>query len=277
MNTGDDIGTGYRYELLGDDGNVRTAYALYTYADAPTYDFYQQNYLIFDGPTPDPNVTFTVTDPSPYFPQTYNALAAVCLCAGSSIRTANGDISIENLKVGDYVETADHGMQPIRWIGGKKLNKIDLIHNPKLHPICITAGALGKNLPHKNLLVSRQHRMLLSSSVKNEPCDKSAVLVAAIRLIEHPGIYIDQSAVSVDYYHILFDHHEIIFANDTPTESLLTGAHALKTLSSEAYCEIVTLFPEITNADYCPESARLIPSRKQQKTLAAKRIHAAVF
>lgn len=279
LNVGDEIGTGYRYELLGDDGSVRVAYALFSYADAPTYGFYQENYLIFDGPAPDPNVVFTVTlvDASPYIGQSYDNLAAVCICAGATIQTVSGNILIEELRVGDLVKTADHGMQPVRWIGVRKLDLIDLLVNPKLLPVCITAGALGAGLPSTDLLVSRQHRMLLSSSLEDETSEKDTTLVAAVRLTEQPGIYIDKAVTAVEYYHVLFDQHQIIYANGAPTESLLTGKCALKALTPDAYKEIVTLFPEVESTDHTPTPARTILTNKQQKALVAEHVRAAAL
>ena len=49
------------------------------------------------------------------------------------------------------------------------------------------------------------------------------VLVAAHRLTLMSGIYVDQTVRTIDYVHVLFDEHEIIFAEGAPSESLLLG------------------------------------------------------
>ena len=46
-------------------------------------------------------------------------------------------MKIEDLKVGDLVETLDDGLKAIKWIGSKKLSRIDLIFNPNMRPILI--------------------------------------------------------------------------------------------------------------------------------------------
>jgi hypothetical protein len=47
----------------------------------------------------------------------------------------------------------------------------------------------------------------------------------------------------VEYFHFLFDQHEIVFADGLEAESLHTGAQAMKSLSPEALEEIFTIFP----------------------------------
>lgn len=71
----------------------------------------------------------------------------------------------------------------------------------------------------------------------------------------------------IEYFHLLFDQHEVIYAEGAPTESLYTGPEALKALSPEAREEILTILPETASQDYAPEPARIIPSGKLQKKL----------
>ena len=96
------------------------------------------------------------------------------------------------------------------------------------------------------------------------------VLVPSIKLIELPGIFVDETIESVEYFHLLFDRHEIIYAEGAPTESLFTGPEALKSLSPEAREEILTIFPEVAKLDYSPEPAGYIPPGKLQKQLVAR-------
>ena len=92
----------------------------------------------------------------------------------------------------------------------------------------------------------------------------------SIKLIELPGIFVDETIESVEYFHLLFDRHEIIYAEGAPTESLFTGPEALKSLSPEAREEILTILPEVAKLDYSPEPARYIPPGKLQKQLVAR-------
>ena len=86
---------------------------------------------------------------------TYDNTNVVCFTAGTLIGTLLGPVRVEDLKAGDDVLTLDTGTQKIRWIGSTQRDSIDLVANPKLRPVRITAGALGDGLPAQDLLVSR--------------------------------------------------------------------------------------------------------------------------
>lgn len=53
------------------------------------------------------------------------------------------------------------------------------------------------------------------------------VLVAAAQLVGLPGIT-TAPPQAVTYLHLLFDRHEVVFANGAPSESLYPGPVALK-------------------------------------------------
>ena len=59
-------------------------------------------------------------------------------------------------------------------------------------------------------------------------------MVPAIRLIELPGIFIDNQRKAVTYHHLVFDQHEVIFAEGAPTESFYPGPIGLAAISPEA-------------------------------------------
>ncbi len=198
-------------------------------------------------------------------------VGAVCFTEGTLIETKQGQMPIEKLAVGDVINTQD-GVAKIRWIGSRKYNAAKLTANPKLFPVRICAGALGRGLPKQDLCVSRQHRMMVSSKIAKRVCGTTDVLVSAIRLTDVPGIYVDESVEEVVYFHILFDQHEIVFAEGAPSESLFTGPEAIKTLSRQARTEIFSFFPELAGAEYEAFSAREIPSAMDQKRIIARHV-----
>ncbi len=194
----------------------------------------------------------------------------VCLTRGTRILTADGWRPIETISVGDKVVVDADRLEKVRWIGKRCFGQNALQNNSKLRPVRILAGALGEGLPKRDLLVSRQHRMLIKSRIAQRMFGHSEVLIPAIKLTELPGIFVDETIQVVEYYHLLFNKHKIIYAEGAQTESLFTGPEALKTIPSEARKEIQTIFPEITELSYAPEPARSIPPRKLQKKLIAR-------
>lgn len=177
------------------------------------------------------------------------APAFVCFCGGTLIRTARGDVAVEDLQVGDLVATRDNGFQELRWIGRKALEASQLHLFTSLRPVRIRAGALGQGLPHRDLRVSQQHRVLIASRIAERIFGQPEVLVAAKHLLGLPGIEIDDSLQPLVYHHLLFDRHEVLFSEGAQTESLFTGTEALKAVDSGARAEIVALFPELADED----------------------------
>ncbi|NOE35750.1 Hint domain-containing protein [Ruegeria sp. HKCCD7318] len=195
-----------------------------------------------------------------------------CFTGSTLISTTTGPERVEQITLSDLVLTRQHGPQPVRWIGRRRVAESELHANPKLYPVRILAGSLGNGFPQRDLLISRQHRMLVRSSIAERMFGVPEVLVPAIKLTSLPGVYVDKTVQEVEYFHLLFDRHEIIFAEGAPSESLFTGAEALKAISAEAREEIFVLFPELKQTDVLPEPAGFIPTGKQQRKLIDRHV-----
>ncbi|MDB6178646.1 Hint domain-containing protein [Paracoccus sp. Z330] len=178
-----------------------------------------------------------------------------CFTNGTLILTECGERPVEDIRAGDLVVTQDHGLQPVRWSAQRKLSRDELIASPKLRPIRIGAGALGQDQPRQNLLVSPQHRVLVSSPIAHRMFGTDELLVAACHLTEIPGICIVEAPEPVTYVHLLFDRHEILTSNGALTESLYPGPQAIAALG-EAAEELFTLFPQLRDM-----SDRIAPAR----------------
>lgn len=164
-----------------------------------------------------------------------------CFTTGTRIETDRGDVPVEDLCAGDLVLTRDHGMRPLRWIGRRS---IALTGQPALCPILIPAGALGEGLPRRDLMVSPQHRMLLSDWRADLMFGAAEVLVAAKALTILEPVRMATPA-EVTYHHIMFERHEIIRAEGSWTESFHLGACSLDAFGAETRAELETLFPEL--------------------------------
>lgn len=196
--------------------------------------------------------------------------AIPCLTSSTQIETDRGRVLAGKLKAGDYVRTADNGYKPVRLVLSTMVSPADLNKNHKLHPVRIIAGALGGGLPERDLLVSPQHRVLVSSRISERMTGQRETLVSANKLTELPGVFVDDDVCEVEYIHILFDQHEVIYAEGAPLESLYCGPEALKAVSPSARAEILTLFPELNVRGFLPTPVRSILTGRQQKRLIAR-------
>lgn len=183
-------------------------------------------------------------DPAGNINNPVTLVAPICFARGTLILTDRGEVAVEHLAPGDMVMTLDHGPQPLRWIGQMQLGAEVLARAPQFRPIRIRAGALGQGIPPQDLSVSPQHRMLVRSAIARRMFDSDEILVAARQLLGLDGIEVVDTE-TVEYFHLLFDRHEIVTANGAPAESLYLGAEAHKSLSPAALAELELLFPEL--------------------------------
>lgn len=167
-----------------------------------------------------------------------------CFTPGTMIATPQGERRVEDLQVGDRVITRDNGIQEIRWTGAKELSGAQLASHAHLQPVLIRAGALGDNLPERDILVSPQHRMLLTTDQAAMYFEEREVLVAAKHLTLLDGVDIVESS-GTTYIHIMFDQHEVVLSNGTWSESFQPGDYTLDGIGAEQRAEILELFPEL--------------------------------
>ncbi|OZB17942.1 MAG: hypothetical protein B7X55_05575 [Rhodobacterales bacterium 34-62-10] len=163
-----------------------------------------------------------------------NNAVTVCFAAGVLITTIDGEVPVEKLCVGDLILTLDEGFQPLRWIGCQALTPTDLACKPELRPIRIRAGALGAGVPRRDLVVSPHHRIFARSKIARNMFGCHEVLVAAKDLLFLDGIEVDCGPGGVDYWHLLFDKHQLIYAEGAIAESLYAGPEALKAVGAMA-------------------------------------------
>ena len=160
----------------------------------------------------------------------------ICFAAGTRISTATGAIPVEELAQGDMVLTRDNGFQPVRWIGKTTVPAIG-----DWAPIRIAAGTLGAS---RDLLVSPQHRMLLTGPTTRLLFDTPEVLAAAHHLVNDHSIR-RQPGGTVTYVHLLLEQHEVIYAENCPAESFFPGDQALEALGPPALFSLFDCMPEL--------------------------------
>ena len=167
-----------------------------------------------------------------------------CFTPGTAIATPKGERMVEELREGDKIITRDNGIQEIRWIGRRGLTGHELARAPHLRPVLIQKGALGDNLPEHDILVSPQHRLLLTGEKTQLYFEEREVLAAAKHLTDLPGVD-EVGTLGVTYVHFMFDQHEVVLSNGAWTESFQPGENVLDGMGSEQRSEILELFPDL--------------------------------
>lgn len=141
---------------------------------------------------------------------------------------------VEQLKSGDRVLTRDHGMQDIRWVGSRTVQGAG-----EFAPVVISQGAMGNA---EDITVSQQHRMLVSDWRAEVMVGSRDVLISAIDLINDDTIYVRKGGF-VEYTQLVFDQHQILYAEGVPTESLHMSKQILNGLPEDVAFEVLQLFP----------------------------------
>ena len=192
----------------------------------------------------------------------------VCFVAGTKIVTKTGEVAVENLKEGDLVLTRDNGFCPVRWIGSRTITARQQKADDKLRPVVFRAGSLGENMPLSDLLVSRQHRMLVADWRAQLLFHEDEVLTAAVNLVNNDTIFL-RPAEDVTYYHFMCDVHEVVMANGCWSESFLPTELSLRGLSDEGHEEFRKLFPELlSDVEAATRVARPLAEGKTARLLA---------
>lgn len=193
-----------------------------------------------------------------------------CFADDVSILTSRGDVAAIDLRSGDLVETVDMGTQPLRLKLTRSVSAETLKAQPNLRPICITAGSLGNGLPRRDLRVSPQHRMLVSGPICERMFGEASVLLSARKMCVLPGVYEDTSGQAVTYVHLVFDAHQLVYAEGAPSESFFCGEHALEGLTEEARREYLALFPDRPQAKSDQQSVRQILPHADERDLVKR-------
>jgi hypothetical protein len=112
--------------------------------------------------------------------------------------------------LGQVLDGAPPIARTVKWVGRRRL---DLTGHPRpelVAPIRIQASAFAAGVPHRDLLVSPDHAVLVDG-----------MLILARQLINGATIRQERDWRSVDYFHVELDSHDILLAEGLPAESYL--------------------------------------------------------
>ena len=179
---------------------------------------------------------------------------------GTMITLGTGkQCAIEALQPGTQVLTRDHGRQPVRWIGHARLRAVG-----SFAPVVIVAGTIGNA---GDLIVSQHHRVFLYQRRRSPGLATAELLVQARDLVDGTTVFLREGGF-VDYFSLVFDRHEIIYAEGVPSESLMVNDATVNRLPPEVAAEVKARFPGLAHVPHFGTEA----SREFLAELGAERL-----
>lgn len=135
-----------------------------------------------------------------------------CFLAGTRILMRSGETRIEDIRIGDRIRTANCDAAVVKWIGRSVFRKSGRWWPENVMPIRVSRSAISDNVPHEDLYLSPGHALFLND-----------FLIPVRELLNGRSIKpaIPTNTEIIEYYHIILETHEIIWAEGLPAETFL--------------------------------------------------------
>lgn len=133
-----------------------------------------------------------------------------CFLTGTRILTETGYKAVEELQIGDKVQTAEGDLADVKWIGYQTIEPGNVKNPLRGYPVLIKAGALGDNLPCRDLYISPDHALLIDG-----------LLINAGALVNDISIVKTNPSEAFIYHSIELEHHALLVAEGTHAESYM--------------------------------------------------------
>ncbi len=154
----------------------------------------------------------------------------MCFLRGTSVMTPTGEVFIEDLQIGDRVETVGGKARAIKWIGRQSYRRSGSAWKDDMVPIRIWRHALGHKTPHRDLYLSPGHALLMGG-----------VLIRVKDLVNGTSIAPAPHREAIEYFQIVLDSHDVILAEGVPSETFLLTANNIEGFAN--FVEFTRLYP----------------------------------
>ena len=174
-------------------------------------------------------------------------LASASFTRGTAITLHDGrQADIETLEIGTRVLTRDGGAQPVRWIGRSTLRATG-----PFAPILIRNGVLNNA---RDLLLSPAHRLFVYQREDLLGLGRAEVLVQARHLVDGRGV-VQVEGGFIDYVQLVFDAHQIVYAEGIAAESLMLDTRSRAAVPDEVARRLTqgAVLPRDYELDEAPE------------------------
>jgi hypothetical protein len=156
-----------------------------------------------------------------------------CFLSGTAILSGDREVAVESLQVGDLVSVLRDGalvQESVRWTGSRSLDAAAVAASG-IRPIRIRQNAFADAVPHRDLLVTPEHCVLVDGG-----------LVPSRMLVNGRSIVEDDSLDAFSYHHIELERHGILLSEGLTTESYLDTGNR----GNFAGADVTALYPDFT-------------------------------
>jgi len=144
-----------------------------------------------------------------------------CFLKGTLIDTPEGQKKVEDLLIGDLVSTIGGAARPVQFISTYSYRKADPSRDwvEDVKPVVVRKSAISDNVPNRDLYMTRAHALYLDG-----------MLIPVCNLINGSTIVVDdaEDLSELEYFHVKFESHDVIYAEGAACESLLTVSESAK-------------------------------------------------
>jgi Hint domain len=145
-----------------------------------------------------------------------------CLLKGTKISTPSGDRLVQELRIGDEVQTLA-GRKTIKWIGYNKFTKEEgRAWHDNVMPIRVGRFAIDDQTPYRDLYLSPLHCVFFNEA-----------LIPVMYLINETSIAqgTPSEMSALEYYHVALDTHEVIYAEGALSKVTMVRAATISQIS----------------------------------------------
>ena len=149
--------------------------------------------------------------------------SATCYLGDVLVATPDGQKLVQDLKPGDRLLTADGRVTTVNWLGRQEM--ATRFNRPEvINPICICKDAIAEGVPSRDLHVSPDHGVEIGGLLIN-----AAALVNGVSIYQMANVPIE----GFTYYHVQTEAHELILAENCPSETYLDCINAHSFLNAD--------------------------------------------
>jgi hypothetical protein len=165
----------------------------------------------------------------------------MCFLRGTAIMTPTGEVCIEDMQIGDCVETVRGEALAVKWIGRHLYKRSGSSWNDSVVPIRISRHALDHQTPRRDLYLSPGHALFIDG-----------VLIRVKDLVNGISIapVLPASQETIEYFHIVLDTHEVVLAEGLAAETFLLQSYNHEDFTN--FVEFARLYPADQNTAMTP-------------------------